>query len=61
MAPPRYYAKFYPFLPLDCAPKPSTLAQSKERKGSNFVIWQPCDHHHRAGEEREEPVPGAHL
>ena len=22
---------------------PSTLAQSKERKGSNFAIWQPCD------------------
>ena len=21
---------------------PSTLAQSKERKGSNFAIWQPC-------------------
>ena len=25
-----------------CAPTPSTLAQSKERKGSNFAIWQPC-------------------
>ena len=24
------------------APMPSTLAQSKERKGSNFAIWQPC-------------------
>ena len=23
-------------------PPPSTLAQSKERKGSNFAIWQPC-------------------
>ena len=23
-------------------PTPSTLAQSKERKGSNFAIWQPC-------------------
>ena len=22
-------------------PTPSTLAQSKERKGSNFAIWQP--------------------
>ena len=21
---------------------PSTLVQSKERKGSNFAIWQPC-------------------
>ena len=21
---------------------PSTLAQSKERKGSNYTIWQPC-------------------
>ena len=24
------------------APLPSTLAQSKERKISNFAIWQPC-------------------
>ena len=24
------------------APTPSTLAQSKERKGSNFAVWQPC-------------------
>ena len=24
------------------APLPCTLAQSKERKGSNFAIWQPC-------------------
>merc|ERR1712024_44789 len=23
-------------------PTPSTPAQSKERKGSNFAIWQPC-------------------
>ena len=28
--------------PLDCAPTPSTLAQSKEREGSNFAIWQLC-------------------
>ena len=42
MAPPRYAAKFDLFLSLDCAPTPSTLAQSKERKGSNFAIWQPC-------------------
>ena len=41
MAPLCYAAKFDPFLPLDCAPTPSTLAQSKERKGSNFAIWQP--------------------
>ena len=40
MAPLRYAAKFDPFLSLDCAPKPSTLAQSKERKRSNFAIWQ---------------------
>ena len=26
---------------MDCAPTPSILAQSKERKGSNFAIWQP--------------------
>ena len=36
MAPLRYAAKFDPFLSLDCAPPPSTLAQSKERKGSNL-------------------------
>ena len=42
MAPLRYAAKFDPFLSLDCSPTPSTLAQSKERKGSNFAIWQPC-------------------
>ena len=42
LAPLRYAAKFDPFLSLDCAPTPSTLAQSKERKGSNFAIWQPC-------------------
>ena len=41
MAPLRYAAKFDPFLSLDCAPTPSILAQSKERKGSNFAIWQP--------------------
>ena len=35
-------AKFDPFLSLECAPTPSTLAQSKERKGSNFAIWQHC-------------------
>ena len=42
MAPLRYTAKFDPFLSLDGAPTPSTLAQSKERKGSNFAIWLPC-------------------
>ena len=36
-------AKLDPFLSLDCAPLPSTLAQSKERKGSNFAIWQHCN------------------
>ena len=41
MAPLRYAAKCDPFLSLDCAPTPSTLAQCKERKGSNFAIWQP--------------------
>ena len=38
----RCAAKFDPFLSLDYVPMPSTLAQSKERKGSNFAIWQPC-------------------
>ena len=42
MAPLRYAAKFDPFFSLDCAPNPSTLDQSKERKESNFAIWQPC-------------------
>ena len=41
MAPLRCAAEFDPFLSLDCAPTPSTLVQSKERKGSNFAIWQP--------------------
>ena len=41
MAPLRYAAKCDPFLSLDCATTPSTLAQSKERKGSNFALWQP--------------------
>ena len=41
MAPLCYAAKFDPFLSLDFAPTPSTLAQSKERKGSNVAIWQP--------------------
>ena len=36
MAPLRYAAKFEPFLSLDCAPTPSTLAQSKERKEIKF-------------------------
>ena len=35
--------------PLDCTPTPATLAQSEERKGSNFAIRQPCDK-----EEEEE-------
>ena len=42
MAPLRYAANLDPFLSLACAPTPSTLARSKERKGSNFAIWQPC-------------------
>ena len=41
MAPLSCAANFDPFLSLDCAPTPSTLAQSKERKGSNFAVWQP--------------------
>ena len=42
MAPLRCAAKFDPFLSLDCVPTPSGPAQSKETKGSNFAIWQPC-------------------
>ena len=41
MAPLCYAAKFDPFLSLDCAPTHSTLGQSKEKKGSDFAIWQP--------------------
>ena len=40
MAPLGCTAKFDPSLSLHCAPTLSTLAQSKERKGSNFAIWQ---------------------
>ena len=39
MAALHYTAKLDPFLSLDCA-LPSTPAQSKERKGSNFATWQ---------------------
>ena len=42
MAPLRCAAKFDPILSLDCAPTPFTLAASKEMKGSNVAIWQPC-------------------
>ena len=35
-------AKFDPFLSLDCARVEGVGPQSKERKGSNFAIWQPC-------------------
>ena len=42
MAPLCYAAKLDPILSLDCVPTPSTLAQSKKRKGSNFATWQPC-------------------
>ena len=36
-------AKFDPFLSLDCARVKGVGAQSKERKGSNFVIWLPWE------------------
>ena len=35
-------AKYDPFLSLDCARVEGVGAQSKERKGSYFAIWQPC-------------------
>ena len=41
MAPLRFAAKLDPFLSLDCARVEGVGAQSKERKGSNFAIWQP--------------------
>jgi len=55
MAALRYAAKFDPFLSLDCAPTPSILAQSKERKGSIFAIWQPCSN---AAEEDPKALSG---
>ena len=57
MAPLRYAAKFDPFLSLDCAHTPSTLAKSKERKGSNFAIWQPCHQTGKAFHRESEPGP----
>ena len=44
-------AKFDPFLSLDCARVEGVGAKSKERKGSNFAIWQPCSSHN-------DPVDG---
>ena len=58
MAPLRYAAKFDPFLSLDCAPMPSTLAQSKERTGSNFAIWQPWFY---SPDERLDPLFVLHV
>ena len=63
MAPLRCAAKLDLFLSLDCAPTPCTLAQSKERKGSNFAIWQPWREKSTAGEggtpkEREKGWQG---
>ena len=46
MAPLHYASKFNPFLSLECAPCPppwrNPSFESKERKGSNFAIWQHC-------------------
>ena len=41
-------------------PKPSTLARSKERKGSNFAIWQHCSQS-RNFSELQERFHGAAL
>ena len=64
MAPLRYSAEFDPFLSLDCGPMPSTLAQSKESKGSNFAIWQPWTQGLRHFGIRDcvapRELPGAH-
>ena len=51
-----YAAKVDPFLSLDCAPTHSTLAQSKERKGSTFVIWQNCSKVRHGAENRDRNV-----
>ena len=57
MAPLHCAAKFDPFLSLDCAPMPSTLAQSNERKGSNFAIWQPWTKAAKRARSASEAVP----
>ena len=44
MAPLRYAAKFDPCLSLDCARVEGVGAQSKERKGSNFVALAERSH-----------------
>ena len=61
MAPLRCAAKFDPFLSLDCAHTrtPSTLAQSKERKGSNFAIWQHCFQFEMSDGGEVEPASAA--
>ena len=41
MAPLCFAAKLDPFLSLDCTRVEGVEAQCKERKGSNFAIWQP--------------------
>ena len=48
-------AKFDPFLSSNCAPgpSPSNFAQFKERKGSNFVIWQ---HSTKVGSSRTKQL-----
>ena len=51
-----------PSFPWIAPPTPSTLAQSKERKGSNFAIWQPCYRYknfHIGTNQEEEVVAGA--
>ena len=47
MAPLRNAAKFDTFLSLDCTGVEG--GGSKERKGSNFAIWQPCIQYVLAG------------
>ena len=57
MAPLRCAAKLDPFLSLDCAPTPSTLAQSKERKGFCHLVTLPAEHN----DESENPIAAAPL
>ena len=49
MAPLCFTAKFDPFLSYPWIVPPSTLAQSEERVGSNFAIWQPWSRWWRGG------------
>ena len=51
--------KFDPFLSLDWARVEGVGAQSKERKGSNFAIWQHCFQFEMSDGGEVEPATSA--